>query len=447
MKLSNIFGIRREERTVILVAAVLMVALNGLMVAYNHDLFTRGGNIAYYSLFTKYFVVSGYDDYTYITLSTGKMIYALYRHPLFTPMMYPLYLFNHWQMQYTEMNMAIYIVAAVMVVCGICSFLFLYRILRRVTGLSRTDSFLLTLMFYSFAHVMISSFVPDHFGISMSLLLLTLYAAGYHLRDGSRMGPWKTMLLFLVTSGITLTNGAKTMLAALWCGGRRFFDLRYLSVVFILPVMILSGAYTYQYYTVQLPNERLDSIRGAQRMKTDPKFAEAHRNHEEWKKKHKGTKIIDSELFEWTDKSMSRWDAAVENVFGESIQLHRRYLLQDGNSNRPGFVTYDWWLNYAVEALIILLFAAGLWFGRRDKFIHLCLSWFALDMTLHMVLGFAIFENYIMTAHWIFIIPIAISTLFKSAKARWRLPLRGLIAVITLFLWIYNGTLIVEYLL
>lgn len=77
MKLSNIFGIRREERTVILVAAVLMVALNGLMVAYNHDLFTRGGNIAYYSLFTKYFVVSGYDDYTYITLSTGKMIYAL----------------------------------------------------------------------------------------------------------------------------------------------------------------------------------------------------------------------------------------------------------------------------------------------------------------------------------------------------------------------------------
>lgn len=447
MTLKNPFRLRREEWYVLPVALLLMVGLNALMLGYRHELFTRGGNLGYFGLFTGHFALSGYDNLTYVTLSNWKILYSLYRHPLLSAIMYPFYLLNHWQMQYTEVNIAIYIVAVALVACGVGSFLLFHRLMRRVLGLGRFDSMLLTLLFYSFAHVMVGSFAPDHFGLSLFLLLLTLYLAGRRLREGRGLGGWTTMLLFTITSGVTLTNGAKTLLASLFCNGRRFFAPRHLAVAVVLPVAILLGAYLYQYYTIQQPEVRADEIRVAKRLKSDSKFADMMEKRAEWKKTHAGERLVDNPYFEWTDKSTSRLHAAVENMFGESIQLHQQYLLQDTNRTRPNYVPYDWALNYAVEAVVVLLFAAGLWLGRRDRFVQLCLSWFAIDVMLHLVLGFAILEVYIMAVHWIFIIPIAIATLLRRAKPAATPWLRALLVVLTAYLWIYNGSLVVTYMM
>ena len=107
---------------------------------------------------------------------------------------------------------------------------------------------------------------------------------------------------------------------------------------------------------------------------------------------------------------------------------------------------YRWPLSYVVEALVVLLFVGGLWAGRRERFLWLVLSWFVLDMALHVGLGFGLNEVYIMTVHWAFIIPIAIGYLFKNLRDGYtrRIALR-LTALLTAYLLIYNTVLIFQF--
>ena len=150
----------------------------------------------------------------------------------------------------------------------------------------------------------------------------------------------------------------------------------------------------------------------------------------------------------WTDATSSRGQSFVENLMGESIQLHQDYLLEDelrGNSQRPMFVHYRHWWNYAVEFTILLLFVCGVWAGRKEKFLWLVMSYFALDMLLHMGLGFGLNEVYIMTAHWIYALPIAMAFLVKKADKEYGKYLLSAITLIALYLFIYNGILIISY--
>ena len=77
--------------------------------------------------------------------------------------------------------------------------------------------------------------------------------------------------------------------------------------------------------------------------------------------------------------------------------------------------------------------------GRKERFLWLCLSWLAFDATIHLILGFAIIEPYIMTAHWAFIIPIATAYLFRTTNGRFLLGLRTLVLLLTVFLFSYNS--------
>ena len=149
---------------------------------------------------------------------------------------------------------------------------------------------------------------------------------------------------------------------------------------------------------------------------------------------------------DWTDATTSRFEPVVENLFGESIQLHKDHLLGDLLISRPVIVHYRSPLNYVVEATVVLLFAIGIWCGRRSRFFWLAMSFFALDMVLHVGLGFALNEIYIMTAHWIYIIPIAVGYMLKALPRRWSLGATALVMLLTAFLWVWNVSLIIEYL-
>ena len=76
------------------------------------------------------------------------------------------------------------------------------------------------------------------------------------------------------------------------------------------------------------------------------------------------------------------------------------------------------------------------------------MPFFLLDAALHIGLGFGINEVYIMTAHYMYVLPIAIAFLALKAKEKsikW--AFRGLMIAITLYLWISNGYLLVSYML
>ena len=95
--MNYIFKIRKEEKWAVIVALLVFAALNTLMVCYHFTPFTKGGNhIGYWSLFTRYYQLSGFDVFTYLTVSKWNAYYTEFRHPLLPFLWYPFYLLNYW---------------------------------------------------------------------------------------------------------------------------------------------------------------------------------------------------------------------------------------------------------------------------------------------------------------------------------------------------------------
>ena len=448
-KVFHIFKIQKEERWLALIIFALLAILNGLVIAKYNAPFTQITN-DYYKNFIRHFCVSGFDPLTYWVLSDWSAAYNVYRHPLLAFYMYVPYLINMGLMKLTGYNCALYIAVIIQMFCAFYSMVFLYRIFREVIELGKWASHALTLLFFSFGYVMVSAIVPDHFVISMLLLILALYVSGRRMKNHHDFKIWQSVLYFLLTAGTSLNNGLKIFFSALFVNGKRFFRPKHLLLAVILPAGLLWGFCYWEYRTYVWPNEmaRKEAKAKKEAAKKDSIQKAKQLAKEKAKKKRgskQGTPLTKVGFMSWTDISTSRTESVVENLMGESIQLHSDYLLGDELRHRPMIVKYRYWWNYAVEGIISLLFLAGIWYGRKSKYLWLVLSYFALDMVLHIGLGFGINEVYIMTAHWIYALPIAMGFLIKNAPIRFRKYLVGIVAAIALYLIIYNGSLIVGY--
>lgn len=450
-KVFHIFKIQKEERWLALIIFALLAILNGLVIAKYNAPFTQITN-DYYKNFIRHFCVSGFDPLTYWVMSDWSAAYNVYRHPLLAFYMYVPYLINMGLMKLTGYNCALYIAVIIQMFCAFYSMVFLYRIFREVIELGKWASHALTLLFFSFGYVMVSAIVPDHFVISMLLLILALYVSGRRMKNHHDFKIWQSVLYFLLTAGTSLNNGLKIFFSALFVNGKRFFRPKHLLLAVILPAGLLWGFCHWEYRTYVWPNEmaRKEAKAKKEAAKKDS-IQKAKQLAKEKAKKKRGPKqgmpLTKVGFMSWTDISTSRTESVVENLMGESIQLHSDYLLGDELRHRPMIVKYRYWWNYAVEGAISLLFLAGIWYGRKSKYLWLVLSYFALDMVLHIGLGFGINEVYIMTAHWIYALPIAMGFLVKNAPIRFRKYLVGIVAAIALYLIIYNGSLIVGYFL
>lgn len=448
-KVFHIFKIQKEERWLALIIFALLAILNGLVIAKYNAPFTQITN-DYYKNFIRHFCVSGFDPLTYWVLSDWSAAYNVYRHPLLAFYMYVPYLINMGLMKLTGYNCALYIAVIIQMFCAFYSMVFLYRIFREVIELGKWASHALTLLFFSFGYVMVSAIVPDHFVISMLLLILALYVSGRRMKNHHDFKIWQSVLYFLLTAGTSLNNGLKIFFSALFVNGKRFFRPKHLLLAVILPAGLLWGFCYWEYRTYVWPNEmaRKEAKAKKEAAKKDSIQKAKQLAKEKAKKKRgpkQGTPLTKVGFMSWTDISTNRTESVVENLMGESIQLHPDYLLGDELRHRPMIVKYRYWWNYAVEGIISLLFLAGIWYGRKSKYLWLVLSYFALDMVLHIGLGFGINEVYIMTAHWIYALPIAMGFLIKNAPIRFRKYLIGIVAAIALYLIIYNGSLIVGY--
>lgn len=153
---------------------------------------------------------------------------------------------------------------------------------------------------------------------------------------------------------------------------------------------------------------------------------------------HDAKKIMES----WVKMDVNRMDALMENVCGETVQLHQSHLLKDWSQHkRPMIVRYQSPIPYIIEAAMFVLFMAGLWLGRRNRYIWLMLAMLAFNAVLHLGFGFGLEEPYIFAAHWTIAIPVAYSCL---ARRRWLTPVVG---ALTVYLQVSNLWLLVPYFL
>ena len=435
--------LRKEERPVAIVALIVFAALNALLIANHWQSFTRGAHVGFWSVFYNHLNMSGYDIFSLIFISCMRLHWNALRHPLFVALLLPLFWINHQIMPPTEFNAAVLLMGALLVAADVWGAVLMHRLLRDVVEVNRMDAAFLTAMFYGFAHVMVATMVPDHFALSLPLLLLTLLIAGRRLKEGKPMKLWQSALLFFLTAGMTLTNGVKVALAAWFVNGRKVFSWRSI-LSFVVSTLLLGAIYVWQQETIVAPQERKIKRIEAAVAKKDPARIAKLKEHDDFVKQQNGEALTKSvPLLEWSDMTTSRWQSAVDNLFGESLQLHRDYLLEDVQQTRPVFVEYRSAVNYIVEALVVLLLVAGAWIARREKFFLMVLSWFAFDMLMHMGFGFGLNEVYIMTAHWAFIIPIAAGYILRRKNM---MAARVLVAALTLWLWTYNAVIVIGYL-
>lgn len=437
-------GLRKEERRLAITAAVVFTILNGLLIYCHFDSFTRGAHVGFWSVFYNHLCMSGYDVFSLIFISCMRLHWNALRHPLFVAVLLPLYWINHWLMPQTEFNFAVFLMAALLIVADVWGAVLLHRILRDIVGVKSGDATLLTALFYGFAHVMTAAIVPDHFALSLPLLLLALLMTGRYLQRGTRFTWLQQALLFFLTAGVTLTNGVKIALAAWFVNGKKVFSWKSI-LSFVVPTLMLGAVFVWQQEAIIKPQEqRIKHIEAAV-AKKDPARIERLKTHDAFVKKQNGEALTkDLPLLEWSDMTTSRTRSVVDNLFGESLQFHKDHLMEDVQQTRPVFVSYGSVLSYVVEALLVLLLIAGAWVARRQRFFLIVATWFGFDMLMHLGFGFGINEVYIMTAHWAFIIPIAAAYLLRQRQDAW---LRFAVAALTIWLWAYNGTVLVGYLL
>lgn len=435
--------LRKEERPIAGVALVVFAALNALLIANHWQSFTRGAHVGFWSVFYNHLNMSGYDIFSLIFISCMRLHWNTLRHPLFVVVLLPLFWLNRLIMPPTEFNAAVLLMAALLVAADVWGAVLMHRLLRDVVEVRRVDAALLTALFYGFAHVMIATMVPDHFALSLPLLLLTLLIAGRKLKEGKPMKLWQSALLFFLTAGVTLTNGVKVALAAWFTGGRKVFAWRSIAS-FVVPTLLLGAIYVWQQDAIVAPQERKIKRIEAAVAKKDPARIANLKEHNDFVKQQNGEALTENvPLLEWSDITTDRWQSAVDNLFGESLQLHRDYLLEDVQQTRPVFVQYRSALNYVVEALLVVLLAVGAWTARREKFLLMVLAWFGFDMLMHMGFGFGLNEVYIMTAHWAFIIPIATGYILRRSNS---MAPRVLVAALAVWLWAYNAAIVIGYL-
>lgn len=440
MHIFDIFKVKKEERWLAFAMLAVFVTFNAMVIASHYHLYTMDAHGGFWSIFTKNFRMSGYDCWSWITVSGGRIHFVTSRHPLYLTFLYPLYLLNDWLIQNVGYNFAVYFMAVIIVFSAFYAVLFMYRVFREVLELRRKDARILTLLLFSFGHVLIPTMVPDHFVISLMLLSLTLYVTGKKMKKGQLLTAWQSLVLTFFTAGMATSNGVKTLLAGLFTNGKKVFTCKFISFGVVLPLLLLLGIQQSQYYLLEVPQQAVVSHIESETLKKNPqKVLEHKKQRDEWQRTHLGQPVGDGVITKLMDVSTPRIPTIVENFFGESIQLHQRSLLKDVSWERPIFVEYNWSVNYIIEAFIVLLFIVGIVFSYKQRFFKMLLAWFACDLTLHLILGFAVTEVYIMTSGWAFIIPISYGYLLKQLSMKWLKMMRVALIMLTIYLWIYNA--------
>ncbi|MBQ6204552.1 MAG: hypothetical protein IJK46_10740 [Prevotella sp.] len=434
--MDNLFKIRKDERWFAAVVAVVLALYNAMVVVRYNEMVASTERWFTWK-FCKNYELSGFDPFPYSILSYWTPEYNVFRHPLFSILLYPFYLLNNLLTAATGENCALLVMLLPIIAAGFYSMIFLRRIFEELVGVSRACSLLLTLMTFSFAYVMLAMVAPDHYVFSMFLLIFTLYVVGKHQVCRKPLGRFQTGLLYLLTAGVTLTNGLKTLLATLLLNRRKMFSWRFLLTAVIIPTLLMGALAVYQEEAFVKPREEQKQKAEILRLKHTKKKPRVITSRN-------GESVSELPLLRWTDITTSRTKTAVENLFGESVMFHTDHLLQDIWKKRPIFVGYSYAINYVVEVLLLLMVVWGIIVGRRSLLLLTALGWFSIDMLLHFVLGFTINEIYIMSPHWLFIGTLAIAYWLKNIRSKWAV---ATVALVTLFLFATNSFLLGYYLL
>ena len=158
---------------------------------------------------------------------------------------------------------------------------------------------------------------------------ISIYIFGRYIKQGRQIPWYKGAVLYLLTTGLTLTNGVKTLLGVLFTDGKHTFHWKNVCLGLLIPTAFLVGAYFVQYQELVIPRLEKSTKILQKKIEKDPSLARIDSINRIKTKAVSGEKVSEKPFLKWIDASSSRTDGIIEGLFGESLQLHRDYLLGD----------------------------------------------------------------------------------------------------------------------
>ena len=287
--------LKRNNETCVmaLIGLVVMASLNIMMLYYNYEPWTNP-KVGFWTAFYSRFEISGFDPYTYIVVSKWRPLYVITRHPLLAIMMWPLAQLNAWLMSEWHVNCAIFIVAVVWTLLALASWLLTFRILRQCLKLTFFSSALLTAWFFSFSHILLVTFTPDHMSITLPLLLLTVLLAAKAAERKRPMPLWQSLPLLFVSTGVTTTNMVKVGIADFFTqlGRKSFGHIVLHFMVYLVPLSFIAALLVWQNKTTEAEEKANNERMMQKKAEKNASFAAEWKHQKEiMAKKHEMQKV------------------------------------------------------------------------------------------------------------------------------------------------------------
>lgn len=326
--------------------------------------------------------------------------FGRFRHPLFSWIMSLVTILGQrvWQVC-GEYGFWVYLcVVFSAIVAGAVALL--HRCLRHCLGLPTGEAFACTALFVSFAHVWLLAGVPETYPVSLLLSLLLMNWLFVRLKDRRlELAGWGA--LGILMGGVTLTQGVKALAAYVVTKRptRRQIVWGVLGCAGLVALVVLV------FYI---------------RLKIRIHFNSAER----------GMDGAIEELFGpliGFSASPGEWVHRVWVFFSEPIIVRGEPF--DVRTIDGG---YGSWIQPLLLTVLYALSVVGAWLGRRHPLVHVLGAMFAVDVGIHIVLGWGLAESQLYASHWFYALPLCIGiglTNLPARARRWAVPVVLLLAL------------------
>ena len=357
----------------------------------------------------------GYAD----TFCNFKAIgYGRFRHPLWGWLTCPVALFGHRLYDVNEWALWVFMLSVFGLVMAGCVAL-VFRIVRRNAGLSLPEASVVSFLFVSFAHVWLLGGMPETYGPSMLLALGVLaWGIGSAARRernvirilgdpvtsqgvGRKLDYLGWCVLAVLTGGVTITQGAKTLLAffVVRRPSRRHMFLIALGCSVAVTVVVLV------FY-----------VRLRMRVAAD---ASASGIEGAWHT------LVDN--FVPLSMPLGERLRLIWIFFSEPVLLRGEPF--DARTIVGGYPSI---LHPVLLVVLYGVVAVSAWLNRRNLLVCMLGAMFLVDVAIHFVAGWGLSESQLYAGHWFYALPILAGMLFVKLPSSWRPRyafLLGLLAV------------------
>jgi hypothetical protein len=356
--------------------------------------------------------ILGYDPYMLQWISSPSTNFATIKHPLINFYLLPLSLLLFIAKFIISEKAALVSLYVFYHLSVTYSMIFIYRILNELMMLNQFRSIILTILFSSFAHIIIQSFIIESYPLSLLLLTITLYVLGKGIYLKEKTDPYLYCLLFVLTAGVTITNGLKTIIAYLFTEKKLNAKIKWIVAVsffFLILVAII-------YIPTKLITSKNSKTELVSNNNSRPGYStENPKQSLTQELEASGSKIPFLKFIRFDIDLFSSFRG---NILGESALFHTSNFKSEIRNGRNIYLEYSSPYKNWIILLFYLFFVFSVIISLNQKFSHILLAFLSVDIFIHVVCRFGIEEPYIFAAHWMFLIPLFFAFLYKNERLK-----------------------------